>query len=87
MKALCFVIVLLLALLGNAIAAPFLETIYGVNRYSANGYRTFQPSTSRPKPVRTERKRGGRTYKEICRAINPAPYALPNKIPYPSAVC
>lgn len=88
MKALSFylIIVLVLTFLGDSIAAPFLETIYGVNRYSANGYRTLQPSTARPKQ-RSERRRNGRTYKEICGAINPAPYAFPNKIPFPSAVC
>lgn len=77
---------MVVAFLEATLATPFLETIYGVNRYSANGYRTLQPSTARPR-ARQERKRGGRTYKEICGVINPAPYAFPNKIPFPSAVC
>jgi len=82
-----FMIAIVLTLLGSVIGAAFLEAIYGVNRYSANGYRTIQPTTIRPKPRPRPQRRNGRTYKEICGAINPAPYAFPNKIPFPSAVC
>lgn len=74
-----FVVLLSLMMFGDAIAAPFLERLYSVNGYNY-GYRNVQTTRRRP---RTEKPRG-RSFKEICRAINPAPYAFPNKIPYPS---
>jgi hypothetical protein len=75
-----FVIVLSLMMLGEVLSAPFLERLYNVNVYGHGGRQV--PTTTRRRP-RTEKPRG-RTFKEICRAINPAPYAFPNKIPYPS---
>lgn len=33
------------------------------------------------KPTKAPR---GRSYKDICRAVNPAPYSFPNKLPFPS---
>lgn len=75
-----FVIALSLMVIGETFAAPFLERIYGLNVY--NGQNPSRVQTTRRRP-RTEKPRG-RSYKEICRAINPAPYAFPNKIPYPS---
>jgi hypothetical protein len=82
MKALksFLVIVLSLMMLGETFAQPFLQRIYNVNGYNLGGYGNVHTTRRRP---RTEKPRG-RSYKDICRAINPAPYAFPNKIPYPS---
>jgi hypothetical protein len=55
-------------LFGEAFGAPFLERLFGLNRKKTG------------RQVQTEKARG-RTHKEICRAINPAPYAFPNKFP------
>jgi hypothetical protein len=75
---LTLVVVLSLMIFGEAFSAPFLERLY-------NGYPGVfrQVQTTRRQTTRTEKPRG-RSYKDICRAINPAPYAFPNKIPYPS---
>uniref|UniRef100_A0A182MQQ4 VM domain-containing protein n=1 Tax=Anopheles culicifacies TaxID=139723 RepID=A0A182MQQ4_9DIPT len=32
-----------------------------------------------------KRQAKGRDYKDICRVVNPAPYALPGRAPYPAA--
>jgi hypothetical protein len=79
-----FVVILSLLVLTDALTGPFFEKIYSGYPVSGSGYRFVQPTRRRPQ---TQKPRG-RSYKEICRAINPAPYAFPNKIPYPSVpVC
>lgn len=78
-----FVFVLSMLMLSEAISGPFLETIYSGYPVSGSGFRYVQ-ATSRPSQRKRTTKARGRSYKEICRAINPAPYAFPNKIPYPS---
>jgi hypothetical protein len=74
-----FAVVLSLMMFGDVFASPFLQTLYNLNGYSGYGnvHTTRRPRLQTQKPK-------GRSYKDICRAINPAPYAFPNKIPYPS---
>lgn len=81
MKTLKVVLVIFVSLMiiGDTLATPFLERIYNAN--TNNGYRIIR--TTKRSRARTEKPRG-RSFKDICRAINPAPYAYPNKIPYPS---
>jgi hypothetical protein len=80
-----FVMILSLFVLSEAVTGPFFEKIYsGYPISGSGGYRYIQTTRRRPQ---TQKPRG-RSYKEICRAINPAPYAFPNKIPFPSVpVC
>lgn len=75
-----FAVVLSLMMFGDVLATPFLQKIYNLNGYNG-GYGNVQ-TTRRPRHYTQKPK--GRTFKEICRAVNPAPYSFPNKIPYPS---
>ncbi|KFB38856.1 AGAP013348-PA-like protein [Anopheles sinensis] len=60
---------------------------YGSNQYGyyggggGGGYGGHQhaPTSSH------KRQAKGRDYKDICRVVNPAPYALPGRAPYPAA--
>lgn len=81
-----FVVVLALLLIGDAIAAPFLQRIYTVNGFSGGYGSPHDSYGNRHQTTRrlVTQKPRGRSYKEICRAVNPAPFAYPNKIPYPS---
>lgn len=60
----------------------------GYNGYN-NGYNGNQQYYPQPtRAVAKSPKPKGRTYTEICRQVNPAPYALPNRLPFPSVpVC
>ena len=71
-----------------------LEKLFGdLTGYNNNGYYNDYNEYQQynPKPTRTAArnpKPKGRTYSEICRQVNPAPYAFPNKLPFPSVpVC
>uniref|UniRef100_A0A182P1N4 VM domain-containing protein n=1 Tax=Anopheles epiroticus TaxID=199890 RepID=A0A182P1N4_9DIPT len=44
-----------------------------------NGYHRATASSGH------KRQAKGRDYKDICRVVNPAPYALPGRAPYPAA--
>lgn len=75
--------VITLVVLAEGLGDAFLRRIFasnnvygGGNKNSVNGVR-FE-TTRKPTKAR------GRSYKDICRAVNPAPYSFPNKIPYPS---
>lgn len=82
MKALQVIFAIIsLLVLTEALSGPFLERIY-----SFNGYTVYNNAHQRPgqtRRPRTEKPRG-RSFKDICRFVNPAPYSFPNKIPYPS---
>jgi hypothetical protein len=70
----------------DVFALPFLERLYNVNNYNPTNVRA--PSASRRSQQRPKTTKAGRSYKDICRVINPNPYAFPNKVPFPSApVC
>lgn len=72
-------------MLTEAIGDAFLKRIFASNGYSGNSavsYQNYNYETT-TKRVKSEKPRG-RSFKEICRAVNPAPYSFPNKIPYPS---
>lgn len=84
------VVLLLIASLvaTEALSDIFLRRIYASSSLYGSGNKNagnrnggninFQ--TTR-KPTKAPR---GRSYKDICRAVNPAPYSFPNKIPFPS---
>lgn len=74
------ILLLVTLILSQTFATSFLEKIYGGHQVNKGGYKHTQTIKKRP---RTEKPRG-RSYKDICRAVNPAPYAFPNRIPYPS---
>lgn len=79
-----FIMALSVMIISESLAAPFLEIVDTFNGYN-NVYRRVKTTRRR---LQTEKPRTakprGRSFKEICRAINPAPHAFPNKIPYPS---
>lgn len=61
-------------------AAPWFEILFGKQQ----DY-TYQPLSYKNQQSRRQQgKRGGERWKEICRTINPDPYAFPGRIPYPS---
>lgn len=58
----------------------------GYNNGYNNGYNDYNPKPTRT--VARNPKPKGRTYSEICRQVNPAPYSMPGKLPFPSVpVC
>lgn len=74
-------IIVLLLCTEAMMAASFLEKLFGdLSGFSGYHQRSF--GTTRA-PAKTQKPKG-RSYKEICRAVNPAPFAFPNKLPYPS---
>ncbi|CRK88988.1 CLUMA_CG002548, isoform A [Clunio marinus] len=88
MRNLFVVAFIVLAVICESFASPFLQELFNLNGYNqgynlgySNEYsRNVQPARRRPATPKPR----GRSYKDICRAVNPAPYAFPNKIPYPS---
>lgn len=84
MKLFCAIFIVMSTLvLTEALGDAFLKRIFASSGYP-NGvsYQNFNYETT-TKKVKVEKQRG-RSFKEICRAVNPAPYSFPNKIPYPS---
>ena len=77
-------ILLLLLLVGSAICAPWFDLwfpSYGSRNsgYNANG---------RNQQYREGRGGGKERWKQICRTVNPDPYAFAGRAPYPAApVC
>ncbi|EGK96402.1 AGAP013348-PA [Anopheles gambiae str. PEST] len=67
---------------------------YGGNQYgyygggggsaSGTGYGSHHRPTA-SSATSHKRQAKGRDYKDICRVVNPAPYALPGRAPYPAA--
>uniref|UniRef100_A0A182JVS6 VM domain-containing protein n=1 Tax=Anopheles christyi TaxID=43041 RepID=A0A182JVS6_9DIPT len=65
---------------------------YGGNQYgyygggggsaTGTGYGSHHRATA---SAGHKRQAKGRDYKDICRVVNPAPYALPGRAPYPAA--
>lgn len=71
-------LVLLLIVAGSA--APWVEILFGKQAdYS------YQPSNYKNQQYRRHGKGGKERWKDICRTINPDPYAFPGRAPYPSA--
>uniref|UniRef100_A0A182N061 VM domain-containing protein n=1 Tax=Anopheles dirus TaxID=7168 RepID=A0A182N061_9DIPT len=65
---------------------------YGGNQYGYGGgggsgsvpsYGSYHRATTASSGHKRQAK--GRDYKDICRVVNPAPYALPGRAPYPAA--
>lgn len=71
----------------EAIGDIFLRRIYASSGLYGSGNKNGGQRNSNinfqttRKPTKAPR---GRSFKEICRAVNPAPYSFPNKIPFPS---
>lgn len=103
MQKVSAIVAVLLLLLGFSTASPIFETLFGsynqpshdyrVSHYPSHqhyptyqnypNYNSYQTSTTKKRA-----QKEGRSYKEICRAINPAPYAFPGKAPFPAVpVC
>jgi hypothetical protein len=80
--ALIVVLVNLLLMIVSVTATPILfDKLFGLggsypnqNNYGGYGYSGYQP-TKRSRPA----TRGGRTYKEICRTLNPTQNVLPGR--------
>lgn len=76
-------LLLLLLLVGSAICAPWIDLWFpsydGRNSgYNANGRN----------PQYRQGRGGKERWKQICRTINPDPYAYAGRVPYPAApVC
>ncbi|XP_052863665.1 uncharacterized protein LOC128270300 [Anopheles cruzii] len=64
---------------------------YGGNQYYYGGYYGAGGGEGGhvPRPTTAsqshKRQAKGRNYKDICRVVNPAPYASPGRAPYPAA--
>lgn len=53
--------------------------------YGGNQYGYYYGSGGGGSSPTHKRKPKGRSYKDICRVVNPTPYALPGSVPYPAA--
>lgn len=76
-------VVIALAVMTEGLGEVFLKRILASNNAYGNGYRNTG-NVVRFETTRRPTKARGRSYKDICKAVNPAPYSFPNKIPYPS---
>lgn len=79
------VVFLLIAsvIVAEGIGETFLRRIYASSNFYNTGNNRNIGKVNFETTRRTTKARG-RSYKEICRAVNPAPYSFPNKIPFPS---
>lgn len=77
-------LVIVAAVSTEAIGEIFLKRIYASSNYFNSGNSRNVPPTVSFETTRRPTKARGRSYKDICRAVNPAPYSFPNKIPFPS---
>lgn len=75
--------VIAFVVLAEGISDVFLRRIFASNNVYGSEKKN-SGSGSRFETTRKPTKARGRSYKDICRAVNPAPYSFPNKIPYPS---
>lgn len=82
LKILITMIIVVLLCTEAMMAASFFEKLFG-DISGLSGYHQRSFGTTRTPVARTQKPKG-RSYKEICRAVNPAPFAFPNKLPYPS---
>lgn len=73
--------VIALVVAAEGIGEIFLRRIIASNNVYGSGNRN---GGVRFETTRRTTKARGRTFKDICRAQNPAPYAFPNKLPFPS---
>lgn len=62
--------------------SPILDRLFQFSSYQQPDYSYGNSYTTRPRPKPTTRQ--GRTYKDICRVVNPNQYAFPNRVPYPA---
>lgn len=79
-----FIILAMISLvIADVLALPnFLERLYSANNYNPTNVRPAQVLSQQPPRRRTTKS--GRSYKDICRVVNPAPHAFPGKFPYPA---
>uniref|UniRef100_A0AAG5DX02 VM domain-containing protein n=1 Tax=Anopheles atroparvus TaxID=41427 RepID=A0AAG5DX02_ANOAO len=84
--------VMLDKLFGFAAYQPTYGGGYGTNQYGYYGGSSGGSSggagfggPQRATASSHKRQAKGRNYKDICRVVNPAPYALPGRAPYPAA--
>jgi hypothetical protein len=72
----------------QALNEPFLKRIFdstGFNGVYRMQHNYGQHQTTKRTHIEKPR---GRSFKEICQAVNPAPYSFPNNIPFPKVpVC
>lgn len=79
------ILFILLLLIAAGSAAPWVEILFG--KQPDYDYQ-LPPSYKNQQYRRRQGKAGKERWKEICRTINPNPYAFPGQVPYPSApVC
>lgn len=90
MKSLNILITMIIVVLlctEATMAASFFEKLFGdisgLSGYHQRSFGTTRTPVARYPAARTQKPKG-RSYKDICRAVNPAPFAFPNKLPYPS---
>ncbi|EJY57440.1 AAEL017139-PA [Aedes aegypti] len=96
MRSLSLVLSTLLSLLlltEVVLASPVLDKLFGFAAYQpgysgygygGNQYGYYSSGGGGPSPTH-KKKPKGRSYKDICRVVNPTPYALPGSVPYPAA--
>lgn len=96
------IVAILLLLLGLTTGSPIFDKLFGgynqqnTDYYRVSNYPTHQNYPNYPNyprypssyPTKQRTHKEGRSYKEICKAINPSPYAFPGKSPFPAVpVC
>lgn len=74
------VILVFLLIINIAFAAPWVDIVFGNSGYNYQGYQRNQPYRQQ----RRQGKGGKERWKEICRTINPDPFAFPGRAPYPA---
>ncbi|KAK2587143.1 hypothetical protein KPH14_002901 [Odynerus spinipes] len=71
-------------LIGNVLCAPWLDILLGQGSYGDQRSNNYLNQRYRQRQGRGGKER----WKEICRTINPNPFAFPGRVPYPAApVC
>ena len=76
------ILIIIMVTLHVCCASPIFDRLFQFSSYQQPDYSYGSSYTTRPRAKPTTRQ--GRTYKDICRVVNPNQYAFPNRVPYPA---
>lgn len=81
LRNLLVILAMVAVVVADVLSLPsFLERLYSANNYNPTNVRPAQA----PQQPKRRTTKAGRSYKDICRVVNPNPYAFPGKFPYPA---